>query len=421
MAINNDDDRNLMDSSRRDFLKKTAAAALVAAMPIGLTKYSHAAGAPLNIGCIASFSGYLSDQAQNVVQGVQLAADELNSKGGVLGRQVNVLVRDDEMKPPVGARRYLDLVKNDKIAMHSGLVSGSISAVIEQTNRSLGNDAIIQWNSSATQTQQAPAQMDPNLFFAGSSVEAYGMVGGEFGATIGKKCLVMYVDYSSGWQMRDGFLRSAAANGVQVVGQIAIPMSATDLQPFLTQVLSKSVDFICVCVNGMMLVNFMKQAYGMGLTKRMKFMTFQVNLEEINGCGPEVIQGTYIVADYFWNLQNPLNQHFVQKYMAKFGQNKRPSVRTFVHYSSVMMWADAVAQVKTIDTKTVAHKLAGFSADYGKGKMYIRPTGDHTCISPLIVARAKGPREMKDPLDTQEILKTYSGEKYFWSPKEKGY
>ena len=67
---------------------------------------------PINIGAIASLTGYLSDQAQNVVEGTELAVDEINAKGGLLGRPLKVHVRDDEMKPPVGTRRFEDLVKN---------------------------------------------------------------------------------------------------------------------------------------------------------------------------------------------------------------------------------------------------------------------------------------------------------------------
>src|SRR4030067_3618287 len=77
---------------------------------------------PINIGVIASLSGYLSDQAQNVVEGTELAVEEINAMGGLLGRPVQLHVRDDEMKPPVGARRFEDLVRSQGIGMHTGVV-----------------------------------------------------------------------------------------------------------------------------------------------------------------------------------------------------------------------------------------------------------------------------------------------------------
>ena len=128
-----------------------------------------------------------------------------------------------------------------------------------------------------------------------------------------------------------------------------------------------------------------------------------------------------MVTDYFWNIQSDKNKAFVEKYIKKYGSAKRPSQRHFLHYASVKMWADAVKKVGTVDPKAVAAGLLGFKEDYGMGEMRIRTTGDHTTVKPVVVARGKGPGEMKDKFDTQEIVKIYSGEQYFYSAKEKGH
>jgi ABC-type branched-subunit amino acid transport system substrate-binding protein len=378
---------------------------------------------PINIGTIASFTGYLSDQAQNVVQGVELAVDEINGKGGLLGRQIKIQVRDDEMKPPVGARRFEDLVKNQNIAMHTGVVFAPIASGIQQANKQLGDKGVVLFQAATNILEQNPKNMQPNLFFIGSSLEAYGLVGAEHMArNVGKKTFILYIDYAGwGWVIRDAYLRSAAANGVEVLGSLGIPPNSTDFQPFLTQVMAKNPDYATFIINGMMFINCMKQAYAMGMKDKMKFVTFHANIEEVNGCGPEVIKDVFVVTDYFWNLQNDKNKQFLERYLKKFGTDKRPSMRTFLHYASVMLWADAVKKAGTVDPKAVSAKLVGFKGDYGKGDIEIRKTGDHTTVQPIVVARGKGPAEMKDKFDTQEIVKIYTGDKYFYSAKEKGW
>ena len=77
--------------------------------------------------------------------------------------------------------------------------------------------------------------------------------------------------------------------------------------------------------------------------------------------------------------------------------------------------------MSTVDPAKVAATLTGFQGDYGEGMMAIRKTGDHTMIKPIVVARGKGPHEMKDKFDTQEIVKLYSGDNYYYSAKEKGW
>ncbi len=378
---------------------------------------------PINIGAIASLTGYLSDQAQNVVEGTELAVDEINTKGGLLGRPLKLHIRDDEMKPPVGTRRFEDLVKNQGIVMHTGVVFAPIASSIQQVNKQLGQNGVVLFQSATNDMEQNPKNMQPNLFFAGSALEAYGLVGGEHMArNFGKKTVIFYADYAGwGWVIRDAFIKNATANGGEILGTLAIPPGTTDFQPFLTQVMAKNPDYATFIVNGMMLINCMKQAYAMGMKDKMKFVTFHVNIEEVNGCGPEVFKDVMMITDYFWNIQTDKNRAFLERYSKKYGSGKRPSMRTFLHYASVMMWADAVKKAGKVDPKAVAAGLLGSKADYGEGEMQIRTTGDHTTIKPIVVARGKGPNEMKDKFDTQEIVKLYTGEKYFHTPKEKGW
>ena len=381
------------------------------------------AAEPIAIGAIASLTGYLSDQAQNVVEGMELGIEEINGKGGLLGRQLKVFARDDEMTPPVGARRFEDLVKNEKIAMHSGVVFAPVATAIQQANKQMGEKGVVLFQAATNKLEQDPKNMQPYLFFIGSSLEAYGLVGGEHMArNVGKKTFILFADYAGwGWVIRDAFVQSVTANGGEVVGSLAVPPGTTDYGPFLTQVLAKKPDYVTCIVNGMMFINCMKQAYAMGMKDKMKFVTFHVNIEEVNGCGPEVIEDVLLVTDYFWNLPNEKNKAFVEKYLKKYGSSKRPSMRHFLHYASVMLWADGVKKAGTLDPKAVSSALLGFKADYGKGELEIRKTGDHTTVQPIVVARGKGPKEMKDKFDTQEIVKVYTGDKYFYSAKEKGW
>jgi len=410
------------NSSRRQFIKNAAVTAVAATGPFFVSKYVRAATEPINIGCIVSLTGYLSDQAQNAVEGLELAADQINKQGGLLGRPLKVVARDDEMKPQVGSRRFEELVKNYNIPMHSGVVFAPISSAISQSNKMLGDKAIVQWQAAVSPALQSPKNMDPNLFFAGSSIEAFGTVGGEhMSRYAGKKTFIFFTDYLWGWTIRDGFLKTATANGAQIAGTIAIPPATTDFQPFLNQLLGKQLDYVTMIVNGAMLINCLKQAYAMGLKDKLKYVTFHVNIEEVNGCGPDVIKDVFMVTDYFWNIQNPKNKQFVDGYFQKYGTSKRPSMRHFNHYSSLMIWADAVRKVGTVDPKKVTPALLGLKGDYGKGPIEIRKTGDHTTVQPIVVARGKGPAEMKDKFDTQEIVKLYTGEEYFYPAKEKGW
>ena len=374
---------------------------------------------PIPIAQIASLTGFASDLAQETIEGGDLAIEEINSKGGLLGRPLKSFLRDDETKPNVGVRRFEELVENQRIVMAAGLNIGAVAVAVAQANRKYGIMLLV--HSTSTRSQ-GPDTMTPTWFNIGCALEAYGLAGGEYAATtIGKKAFLLYPDYIHGWSIRDGLLKSIPANGGEIVGAIAVPTTTTDFAPFLTQILAKKPDYAVFTTTGMMLINCLKQAYSMGMKDKMKLVCTQVSSGDITACGPEVVKDVIFVTDYFWNLPNEKNRIFVEKFMKKYGNDRRPALRHYYQYAIVKMWADVVEKVGTVDSKTVAASFLGWKGDYGKGVIEIRRTGDHTPVQPIIVARGKGPKEMKDKFDTQEIVKIYTGEKYFDSPKEKGW
>jgi len=97
--------------NRRSFLAGTSAAVATAAFPAVL----RAQGSdPIRIGCPLPLTGPFAALAADMQRGAQLAVDELNAKGGVMSRKVEVLFRDDQLKPAVGAQRTTELIANEK-------------------------------------------------------------------------------------------------------------------------------------------------------------------------------------------------------------------------------------------------------------------------------------------------------------------
>ena len=99
---------------RRTFLT-TAAGAAALSFPAVLRAQSKD---PIRIGCPLPLTGPFAAIATDMKQGAELAADELNAKGGIMGRKVEVLFRDDQLKPAVGAQRTQELIEKEKLPVH---------------------------------------------------------------------------------------------------------------------------------------------------------------------------------------------------------------------------------------------------------------------------------------------------------------
>ena len=120
--------------NRRAFLTTTAAAATTIAFPAILKAQSKE---PLRIGCPLPLTGPFAALAADMQRGAVLAADELNTKGGVMGRKVEVLFRDDQLKPAIGAQRTKELIENERVQFIVGGLAAHVQmAINEQTKKS---------------------------------------------------------------------------------------------------------------------------------------------------------------------------------------------------------------------------------------------------------------------------------------------
>ena len=118
---------------RRSFLATTAAGAAALSFPAVLRAQSKDV---LRIGFPLPLTGPFGALAADQQRGATLAMDELNAKGGVLGRKVEVLFRDDQLKPAVGAQRTKELIENDKVQFVVGGLAAHVQmAINEQTKK----------------------------------------------------------------------------------------------------------------------------------------------------------------------------------------------------------------------------------------------------------------------------------------------
>ena len=119
---------------RRKFLATTTAGAAALAFPAVLRAQSKD---PIRIGFPLPLTGPFGALAADQQRGAQLAADELNAKGGILGRKVEALFRDDQLKPAVGAQRTKELIENEKVQFIVGGLAAHVQmAINEQTKKS---------------------------------------------------------------------------------------------------------------------------------------------------------------------------------------------------------------------------------------------------------------------------------------------
>ena len=113
---------------RRTFLTTVTAAAALG-FPSVLRAQSKD---PVRIGVPLPLTGPFAAIATDMKQGAELAADELNARGGILGRKVEILFRDDQLKPQVGAQRTQELIEKEGCQFIVGGLAAHVQMAINE-------------------------------------------------------------------------------------------------------------------------------------------------------------------------------------------------------------------------------------------------------------------------------------------------
>lgn len=374
--------------SRREFLRLSGAAPAVVALRPGPAFAQ--GGDTIKIGFPIPLTGPYGAEAADQQAGATLAVEEVNARGGLLGRKVELLVRDDQLKPGVGAQRTKELIENEKVHFVIGGLSAAVQmAINEQTKKA----KIIY--VSISQSNEITARPDWSPYTFHEAINPYmtsQVVGGWAVRNLGKKMYVLYADYAFGHQLRDGFKVAAEKGGGALVGADPHPLGATDYSALFPRVQAARPDVLVLANFGKDQLNSVKQAANFGLKAQMKVVC-PVFLGTIRReGGPDVFEGVYGGTTFYWELAStiPSAKRFVEAFQKKNG--RPPFDYAGYAYSGTRLLLEAVERAKSLEADKVIRALEGHTYDHYKGKQWIRKC-DHQSFQDVYIVRSRKPQQ----------------------------
>ncbi len=371
--------------SRRDFLRLSGAAS--AGLALGAAPARAQARDPVKIGFPIPLTGpYAADQQA----GATLAVDEVNARGGLLGRKVELLVRDDQLKPGVGAQRTKELIENEKVHFVIGGLSAAVQmAINEQTKKA----RIIYVSISQSNEITARPDWSPYTFHEAINPHMTSqVVGGWAVRHLGKKLYVLYADYAFGHQLRDGLRVAAEKGGGAVVGADPHPLGATDYSPLFPRVQAARPDVLVLANFGKDQLNSVKQAAAFGLKAQMKLVCPVILGTIRKEGGPDVFEGVYGGTTFYWELADriPTARRFVDAFQKKNG--RPPFDYAGYAYSGTRLLLEAVERARSLEADRIIAALEGHVYDHYKGKQWIRKC-DHQSFQDVYVVKSRKPTQ----------------------------
>lgn len=329
--------------------------------------------APIKVGVLHSLTGTMAISEQSVANATLLAIEELNQKGGVLGRKIEPVLVDGKSDPATFAREAERLITQEKVStVFGGWTSASrktMRPVFEKYNHLLFYPV-----------QYEGLETSPNIVYTGAAPNQQIIPAVKWCLdNVGKRFFLVGSDYvfprTANAIIKDqlGILQGA------VVGEEYIKLGSTDVKSLIQKIVRSKPDIILNTINGDSNVAFLKELRAAGISHdQLPVMSFSLAEPELRSLNLPELVGDYAAWNYFQSISSSTNSDFIKKYQAKYGTNQVTSDPMEAAYFGVFLWAQAVETAGSSQTEDIRGAIREQSLQAPEGIVYIDRDTQHT-------------------------------------------
>jgi branched-chain amino acid transport system substrate-binding protein len=379
--------------SRRGLLKGAAGMALLAG--IGAPAIVRAQTDAIRIGHLTPRTGFLGPLGEYAVMAIDLAAEEINASGGVMGRKIELL-KEDSVNPQTASTKAERMFERDNVTCILGEISSASCltiAQVAQRNKKIfintgGNSDALRGNDCKKYMFHVEAQNSMYVKSVGRSFLRDGLVNG-------KSWYSLTADYAFGHDLLKVAKRFMEGNGGKFAGDDLVPTDATDFSSYLLKIRNAKPDLVVLNLAGNQITNFLKQYAEFGLKFPVGGFGFDTALAWAAGKGNFV--GTWPVV---WHhlIETPGSKAFVAAFTKKYG--KPPENQAWGDYMALKIMAQSMNELKTTDqTKIVEHLEKGAKFDILKTREGYFRAQDHQLMQEMYAITALPADQIKNQWD----------------------
>ena len=390
------------------FVTKVVAIVLVAAFVLSFAACSgkKAEASTIKVGVLAPLTGAVAEYGNAVNNGVQMYFEELNAKGGINGKQVELVTYDEEGDPVKAVTGYNSLVDQGVVAIVGDVTTAPTIAVVAESQA----DGMPMITASATakavtcqlNADGSVAKVYENMFrscfidpFQGSKMASFGKE-----QLSAKTAAVLYnvgSDYSAG--CAESFQETAKEIGLEVVAVESYADGAVDFQSQLTNIAAKAPDVLFVPDYYSVVALVAQQAAAAGVKSTMLGADGWDSVLDVV-TDPALLEGAYYCSGYSVEDTRPAVQTFVKNYEAKYGST--PNMFAAQGYDAAMILAAAIEKAEK------SGKKAG-TDEYKAAVIAAMKATDMDCVTGHVTYD-----EYNDPEKSAAIITIEGGKAKFW-------
>ena len=406
--------------NRRSFIKAAVLSASIAAIG-GLPAGAYAADT-IKVGILHSLSGTMAISETALKETALMTIEEINAKGGVLGKKLEPVVVDPASDWPKFAEKARQLLSQDKVAVTFGCWTSvsrkSVLPVYKELNGLLFYPV-----------QYEGEELEKNVFYTGAAPNQQAIPAVEYlmskeGGSA-KRFVLLGTDYvypRTTNKILRAFLHSKGVADADIMEEYT-PFGHSDYQTIIAKIKKFAGEgkktAVISTINGDSNVPFYKELGNAGLkAKDVPVVAFSVGEEELRGVDAKPLVGHLAAWNYFMSVKNPENDKFIKMYRDWAKKAKLPKAESVVTndpmeatYVGIHMWAQAVEKAKSTDTDKVIAAMAGQSFKAPSGFTLKMDETNHHLHKPVFIGEIKADGQFNTVWKTKGPIRAQP-----WSP-----
>jgi branched-chain amino acid transport system substrate-binding protein len=341
---------------------------------------------PIRVGLDEVRSGPFKSIGDRMLLGLETAVKEINQAGGVLGRPVELVVEDNQMKPEIAVQKLKKLILGDKceviIQAASSAVTLAISQAIPRYKKIFVAPASFAMDLTGKYFHPFVFRTETNSVMLTKSMALYiGREKKEF-----KKVYMINQDYSFGHDVANYYERfiKEIAPDTQIVGKDFHPLFNKDFAPYISKVKASGADYLLTGNWGPDIINLLISSRSLGLNIPIAGILMADPSSLAAMPGDEAV-GSFAVMSFFPGYDTPKAKKFEDSFYELSG-GKWPFEQTWMAYKGLMMYAEALKKAGSLDVDKVIGAFEGLTWNGPTGPVTIRAK-DHQAFQPMIICQ----------------------------------
>ena len=336
----------------------------------------------IKVGIVDTYTGPPTAFTYDVLDGFKLALGKINAKGGVLGKKIEFVTRDEKFKPDIGLAMAKELVMKEEVDLLMGTINSATALAVSDFAQKEKVPFFVTFSKSdkiiGEKGHRYVFNMNENTMMAGRAG----------GTALAKKPFVKYWiagdDYEYGHAIADDVWNQLKKlkPGVQLMGQTWWKVGEPDFTPYITAILNAKPEFVIVATGGGSMVPFQKAAKATGLNQKIPF--YQHTAIELSTLAPQGLdapEGVYGTANYlFYYPETPENKAFVEEFRKAYKRD--PKIGALYGYSTGIFLEKGFAKAGKVDKEKLIDALEGMVIDSPVGNLELRAC-DHQVALPM--------------------------------------